>query len=73
MIGFMVLPRSRMRRSRMSSAEKDRSVWQNAGEDFDPSDPADWWYYTDEHNCTHGPYETEAEATERMQLHGLEE
>lgn len=57
----------------MSSSVKDRSVWQNTGENYNPSDPAGVWFYTDEHNCTHGPYETEAEATERMWMHGLEE
>ncbi len=57
----------------MSSAEKDRTVWQNVDEWYDKDSPHGVWFYTDEYNCTHGPYDTEAEATERMRLHGLEE
>lgn len=58
----------------MSSIEKERSVWQNSGENYDGDEASkNLWFYTSEHNFTYGPYETEAEATERMQLHGIEE
>ena len=56
----------------MSSSEKERIVWQNIGELHDSSHPWGEWYYTDERNVIHGPYESEEEATEAMQLHGFE-
>ena len=49
----------------MSSSVKDREVWHDFGDRT--------WWYTDENNVTHGPYESMDEAIEAMQLHGLEE
>ena len=61
----------------MSSAEKDREVYQDEEDGM--------WYYTAPFDAegsmdnlrgvsfSHGPYETESKAIEAMQLHGLEE